>query len=319
MLLPYSCTHQNCSYHAPCQGATAACTAPQQQDIMGKALGVQHSSLRIERLNGFIVILTDVLTCIFLVSSLYARRYHFTSTCLVTGSIIHFDIGLMSVRVSGNPRGFLSKLQPRFVTDLLVTMTQSGGERSLAEFEAYACFTDTLFASLLPSGCATIVAVRVASLVLISCFIISIFLLIAGALSLFLLLVGSLSHTYFAVRVVFFFHMIPSFLTFASCFLYLLLGGLDLNLVPQIPFLIADINYVDLGSGFFWAVGASIVTLLVPVLVYFTVYSKSCAHPDRIFDAYETQETDLLVDELRAARGLPPFTTYSQNGAYYVQ
>lgn len=285
---PYGCNGHPC---APVIPAPANCQKPSSQGFPSS----NHVGV-------YLVLLVDVVSAAALILSLYARRYHFTSSSIITGSIIHFDIGLMSIDVSGNYKGIISALQPASVTNFLTQLANDINGRTLAEFEAYACFADSLLFSFIPTGCNTMMTLRVASLIFITCFVIAAILLVAGAILLLLIHCGTVSNDFLIVRVAFFFHLIPGILAFLACFIYLLLGGIDLQFTPNIPLLMYDVSYIDLGSGFFIAVGTSTLALLVPVLLYFVIYAQSSSHPDRLDHAEDIQETQLLIDELRAAR-----------------
>lgn len=256
---------------------------------------------------GMVVILifiVDLAAAGGLLGAMFASSYHYTTIAFISGASISFNVGLWRVSVSGNPRGYLGKLQPKAVTSFLANVI-STQDKSLADFEAFACTLDTFFGLLLPRSCNSVIVLRVASYILASCLFFSAILLIFGGAT--LLIFWFNRRTLLSRRLTYFLHIIPSFISLLGLFLYLVVGGINFDMGINIMFIVADVNPVDISTGFFIAAAASSLCMSIPAFMYFLVPESLCVNSESQWSLEDAREEEALVNALHYERQMLGF------------
>lgn len=242
----------------------------------------------------------DFLVAGVLIVVLLCPSYHFTTLMFLSGASISFEVGLFNVRVTGNPTGFIGRIQPRAFTKFISNLIKTLDNNNLNQFLTNACYFDSLFMQLVPSGCNNFNTLRIVSYILASCIVVAAVLMILGAAT--LLVFWYYRRTILSFRLAFFFHIIPGLIVIMGLAIYLLLGGTDLEFGANIPLLTGDVNPIDLGLGFFGASGAAVLCLLVPGFMYFVFPKGICLDSQKRFEAEEAHEEDALLHALDLER-----------------
>jgi hypothetical protein len=240
-----------------------------------------------------VVIFFDLLIAFLFILVLFARQYHFTTTTFFPGTFVHFDVGLFRVHVSGDPSGILPRFQPKVTQDIACHLISNLNGKTLAELEAYACMTSGYLMSVIPSGCSTITSLRIASMFLIGFFSLASFALVVASILTAFIDKCDEQTRYLITSVCRFLHIAPTFLSITGSLCYILIGGLDLQLIPNTFFLIQDVNFFDIGTGYFYSLILTIISLIIPLLSYlFLLSSTDCQPQDTYsFDGHTNETT----------------------------
>lgn len=247
-----------------------------------------------------VIVIVDLLVTATLICALFCPSYHYTTIAFFTGASVSFNVSLWSVEVTGNASGFIGRFQPKMVTKFITNLINSLNNRSLAEFQTFACYIDAVFAQTIPNGCNSIIVLRVASYILASCLVIAALLVFSGAFSLIVFWFNR--RTLLSRRLAYFLHIIPGFVVIMGLAIYLIIGGINLDFSITIPVIVADVNPIDLSSGFFATAGAGILCIAVPAFMYFLLPEELCLDSAKHFELEEAREDDALIDALQYER-----------------
>lgn len=244
------------------------------------------------------VVFFDITVLLGLLLSIWLPSYHYTTVAFITGAYMNFDVGLFRVYVTGRPYGLLDRMTGRMVSKFLNLCVDQLNGRSLNAFQNLACGIDTMFYQMVPTGCNTIIMLRIVSYLLVAFLILAAIFQAVGAWTLVFFFYKNRSKM--LQRLLFFFHVTPGILVLVGTFIYVMIGGVQLDMAPKdLAPVVADVSPVDLGSGFFICAGFGVLSILGCLFLYFVIPKRFCYDSQAYIEAAQDEQTELLVDQLR--------------------